>query len=101
MFQAILDSIRFLLTGGASVIADTLMWFWGNTWGMVQNLLDLVGMPAISFPAVPIYVSASLNTANHWFPVNEGLALLAAYWTFYLLSVPIKIILRHIPFAGG
>lgn len=101
MFQAILDAIRWVGTAVDVSIRNALLWIWGTVWSWVQGLLDLVNLPDIVWPTAPPLFNYALASADLWFPVTESITLLGAYWTLYLATIPVRIILRHLPAVGG
>lgn len=89
----------------SSVFADGLEAFWSwltdSVDGIFDSLLDYL------FAAIPDAFQADASTyrqyievANVWVPLDYGITLLGAYYTFLSVFVVIKFVLKIIPGIG-
>lgn len=87
------------------MVQDVVMWFWGMMWGGLDVIWDSLGLPqwpaASYFTQVWVTIAPYMWWANQWVPLVEGLTMLFWYLLFYALYVPVRMVLRHLPFVGG
>jgi hypothetical protein len=86
-------------------IQQACFWFWGLVLASVSYILGGLGptfLPEDS--AFSNFWAASqpyLHYVNAWVPLVEGFTMFVAYVGFYVIFIPAKITLRHLPFVGG
>lgn len=103
---AVLNAVRYLLTQLFDIIKNVFLWVWEFCLARLNDALQALELPTIdlselgtSLKTGPIF--DALIQANYWLPLYEGLYLLAAYVTLLAAAVPVKFILRHLPYVGG
>lgn len=106
VFQRILESIRNVVINIKNAAIQAMWWVWGHVVGLVNAVLDGLGLPDTEeiyntwFTPVAAVVDA-MNFANEWFPIWLAMFLIVSYYGVYMLILPIKFFLRHLPYVGG
>lgn len=87
-----------------AVCVTAFYFVWSLVYGMVSSAWDALELPNVN----PVWITDGVAWAlpytgyvNQMLPLSEGATLIAAYWTFYVVYVPVRILLRHLPAVGG
>lgn len=101
MLQAILDAVRNVGSSLFNWEKALLMYFWGFIWGQISSLMGDIPFPTLTIPAWPAQFLAFCAMANYWIPLSESVTLVGIFFTVWIVWMPVKIILRHLPVIGG
>lgn len=109
MLAAILAAIRAASVGTEKILKRFFWWLWSTVWnytiGWVFELLewDFPAQVAAQFETIPFSgdIIRFLQHVNLWLPLQEMVYMGLLFSLFALAYVPLRIVVRHIPFAGN
>lgn len=77
---------------------------WGNIY--VMAIFATLGVTSVTTQDFPTMMSdyglwPYYAAVNDWIPLSEWFVFVVAYCGLYLIYMPIKVVLRHLPLIGG
>lgn len=97
----------WLLAPLFDILKSVLFWLFDQIKALALFVFDplltlLAGLSIYLTPAIAVWTSLIywVEVANAWVPIDVGLGLLAAYYTFLAIFVVSKFILKLIPGIG-
>lgn len=100
---AIIGAIRKLVHWFEAMLSWLFLKVWSIVWTLLTWLLE-----TLNVPTTDIFDWEIIEDAAEWFawadvyvPVIFGMQLIVTYWTFRVTLVPIRLMIRHLPWVGN